>query len=98
MKRIQGKVIIGSAIGLTTLALAIDHTRHRLPDAEPQQYTHTDSDNGQKTPCSPDSPCSLDEAPRSPDDNPCSLDDNPCDLDDNPCDLEASPCNLDYSA
>ena len=85
MKHIQGKIIIGSAIGLTTLALAIDHTRQILPNPEPQQYTSPDSDNAQKTPCSLDSPCSLDEAP-------CSLDENPCSLDDD------NPCNLDYSA
>lgn len=78
MKHIQGKIIIGSAIGLTTLALAIDHTRQILPNPEPQQYTSPDSDKAQKNPCSldEDNPCSLDE------DNPCSLDDdNPCNLD-----------------
>lgn len=76
MKQKQSRIILASAIGLAALAVAIDHTRHSLPEAEPQQYNNTDSVYDEESPCSLDAPCSMD-------DNPCSLDDSaaPCGLD-----------------
>jgi hypothetical protein len=74
MKRKQTKFIMGSAIGLAAIAVAIDHTRHTLP--EPTVPQHMTSDSGyheEDTPCSLESPCGLDESP-------CSLDESPCGL------------------
>lgn len=34
MKRKQTRIIIGAAIGAAAVAVAIDHTRQRLPEAE----------------------------------------------------------------
>jgi len=75
MKHSQSKLIIGSAIGLAALAVAIDHTRHTLPAAETHKAESAGTIYEDDTPCSLDAPCSLD--------NPCSLDesDTPCGLD-----------------
>ncbi len=80
MKRKQSKIILGSAIGLAALAVAIDHSRHTLPQPETQQYENIDSVYDDQ-----ENPCSLD-------DNPCSLEDSgsPCSLDDS-----TAPCGLD---
>lgn len=57
----RNRWIMGSAIGLATLAVAIDHTRHRLPEPEPlagaaeQGAEYRDEEN--------ESPCTLDDAP-----------------------------------
>jgi len=61
----NNKLLLSSALGLATLAVAIDHTRHRLP--EPQQ-THTqqgtiiieDDTNGDG---STENPCGMGETP-----------------------------------
>ena len=74
----RNRWIMGSAIGLATLAVAIDHTRHRLPEPEPggsvaeQGSAYFDEDS--------DSPCSMDDSPCSMDESPCSMDDSPCSL------------------
>ncbi|MEJ2142892.1 MAG: hypothetical protein P8Y24_11160 [Gammaproteobacteria bacterium] len=60
----RNKWIMGSAIGLATIAVAIDHTKHTLPEAA-ENYEiiiEGDSDSGSSSPCSLDnnsSPCSL---------------------------------------
>jgi len=36
MKRKQSRIIIGTAISAAVIAVAIDHTRQRLPQAEKQ--------------------------------------------------------------
>ena len=72
------RLIMGSALGLASIAVAIDHTRHRLP--EPQAQQQMQDENMviiEDSPCSLDaSPCSLDSA------SPCSLDGggSPCSL------------------
>ncbi len=105
MKRKQSKIIFGSVIGLAALAVAIDHTRHSLPQAEPQQRGNAESAYGEEGPCTLDSPCSIEAYLRNLDnltapcslESPCSLDENPCGLDDStaPCSLEENPCSLD---
>lgn len=65
--------IMGSALGLASIAIAIDHTSHQLPEPEANvQYLPDDEED---SPCSLSAPCSLDEAPCSLDSAPCSLDD-----------------------
>jgi len=75
----KAKLIVGSALGLAAVAVAIDHTRHRLP--EPQAAASSGSSNIiiRETPCGLEgaNPCSLtaDQAP------PCGLEPaNPCSL------------------
>lgn len=70
----RNKLIVGSAIGLATLAVAIDHTRHRLPDPVPVSQEQAGMDD--------ESPCGLDAATSSP----CSMSDD-SDSDTSPCGL-----------
>lgn len=64
---IKNRLVMGSAIGLATIAVAIDHTRHTLPEAESYQSV-IQGQQDSASPCSLESPCSLDSA------SPCSLD------------------------
>ena len=36
MKRTQSRLVMGTAISAAAIAVAVDHTRHRLPKAEQQ--------------------------------------------------------------
>ena len=48
--KISNRLIVGTAIGLAVIAVAIDHTKHRLPDAEAEEQMEImDSD---ESPCS----------------------------------------------
>jgi len=87
MKRSQSKLVMGSALGLAALAVAIDHTRHPLPPPQPSAMI---SQQEEASPCSLDSeaPCSLET------NAPCSLGESPCSLDAAPCSLGESPCSL----
>ena len=69
----RNRLIMGSALGLATIAVAIDHTRHRLPEPVPQEQAGMIDD---------ESPCSLSDAESSP----CSLT-NDEDIDSSPCGL-----------
>lgn len=84
------RLIVGTAFSLAAIAVAIDHTQHRLPEpvAATQEQTASDDD---ESPCglSSESPCSLDD--ENGDDessSPCSMD---SDSDD---ESESSPCSL----
>ena len=67
----RNRIIVGSAIGLAALAVAIDHTRHALPEAAPRvegelnydELTGGDSKAGEadSSPCGlgSGSPCSM---------------------------------------
>lgn len=88
MNRIQSKLVMGSALGLAALAVAIDHTRHPLPPAQPPAMI---SQEDETSPCAMDNaaPCSLDA------ESPCGLGESPCSLDAAaPCGLHESPCSL----
>jgi len=66
MKRRQSRLIMGSAIGLAVIAVAIDHTRHPLPEpAALQQVAGEEGYSEEESPCGLEleSPCSLDESP-----------------------------------
>jgi len=64
----RNRFIMGSAIGLAAIAVAIDHTRHRLP--EPVTPVPT-QETMEQSPCTLENPCALG--------NPCGLG-NPCSL------------------
>jgi hypothetical protein len=74
----KAKLIMGSALGLAAIAVAIDHTRHRLPEPQAQ------SGAGQNV-IILENPCALEGR------NPCSLaaeEPPPCGLEPvNPCSL-----------
>jgi hypothetical protein len=58
----KNKWIMGSAIGLATIAVAIDHTKHTLPEAEENYEIIIEDDSDSASPCALDSnssPCSL---------------------------------------
>jgi len=80
------RLIVGSAFSLAALAVAIDHTQHRLPEPVAVTQEQTASDDADESPCglSSESPCSMDDESSSP----CSLD---TDSDD---ESESSPCGL----
>jgi len=72
------RLIMGSALGLAAIAVAIDHTRHRLPDPVAVSQEQVDiSDEDNESPCGLDSessPCSMDSDDDS-DSSPCGLGD-----------------------
>ena len=76
------RLIVGSALGLAAIAVAIDHTQHRLPDPVPVTQEQTGMDEEEESPCgmSLESPCSMDDESSSP----CSMD----------SDDSSSPCGL----
>lgn len=61
----RNRLIMGAAISLATIAVAIDHTQHRLPDPVETEYegaTIIEDDEESQSPCSMDSgnsPCSM---------------------------------------
>jgi len=61
-------IIMGTAFSLATLAIAIDHSKHPLPEPSKAQTKSPDGSSSDKEQES-ENPCSL---------NPCSL--NPCSL------------------
>ena len=66
----RNRLIMGSAIGVAAVAVAIDHTKHRLP--EPMQVERTQGEL-EYYEHEGESPCSLDAAPCSLTTAPCSL-------------------------
>ncbi len=71
---------MGSVIGLAAIAVAIDHTRHKVPEAVPATEEHPQQDAAG---------AALEEGA-----SPCGLGASPCGLGENPCGLGASPCGL----
>lgn len=78
------RLIVGSAFSLAAIAVAIDHTQHRLPDPVSVTQEQTELDD-EESPCglSAESPCSLDDESNSP----CSMDTETDDSDSSPCGL-----------
>jgi len=58
MKRHTSKIIVGSAFSLASIAVAIDHTQHQLPEVE-QTLQEAPYELEQTAPCSLAAPCSL---------------------------------------
>ncbi|HEB99186.1 MAG TPA: hypothetical protein ENJ05_06755 [Thiotrichales bacterium] len=85
----QSAMIMGAAIGLATVAVAIDATRHPLPKPEPAV---AQPQQPGETPCGMEAPCGL-----SGEESPCGMGESPCGLEGGaPCDL--APCSLDDAA
>ena len=79
----KSRWIMGSVIGGAAIAVAIDHTRHRLPDPVPAVTERHGAD--------PEAAIIIIV---EGEDTPCGLDASPCSLSDSPCSLDASPCSL----
>ena len=69
------RLIVGSALGLAAIAVAIDHTQHRLPDPVPVTQEQAGVSDEEESPCGMDieSPCSMDSD--DSDSSPCGLGD-----------------------
>ncbi|WP_455198493.1 hypothetical protein [Kaarinaea lacus] len=93
----KNKIILGSAISIAALAVAIDHTRHKVPEPLPteQGMVMTESEED-------DSPCGMgvDESPcgMGEDESPCGMnyDESPCGMgeDESPCGMGETPCGM----
>ncbi len=71
----KNKIILGSALSIAAIAVAIDHTKHKVPEPQGiEQNIIIVDDDDDDTPCGLDgTPCGLD------DEAPCGLDDEtPC--------------------
>ena len=67
MKHKTGKVIMGATLTLAAIAVAIDHTQHKLPEVESVSQDEDAMDTG--TPCGLGvAPCSLGEDDSSAED------------------------------
>lgn len=89
----KSKIIMGSAVGLAAIAVAIDHTKHRLPTPqESEQYIIMQDGEG-SSPCGMDSsPCGMGE-----DESPCGMTvgESPCGMgEETPCGMGESPCGM----
>jgi type 1 fimbria pilin len=65
----RNRLIMGTAIGLAVIAVAIDHTKHRVPAAEANSDSVNiviEGDNGS-------SPCSMTTTTDDSGSSPCSL-------------------------
>ena len=72
------RLIVGSALSLAAIAVAIDHTKHRLPDPVPAEDLIIILDDDEESPCgmSTDSPCSMDsDMDDDSDSSPCGMGD-----------------------
>lgn len=86
-KRRRNRWIMGTFVGTAAIAVAIDHTRHRLPaPAQPGEQAQeqaavviVEDENA--------TPCGLDASPYALDGNPCSLGDTSDAMDESPCSL-----------
>jgi len=72
----SNRLIVGTALGLAAIAVAIDHTQHRLPDpiaAEQEQSDMTEDESPCGMAAEESSPCSMDSD--DSDSSPCGLGD-----------------------
>jgi len=77
MKRRASKIIFGSALSVAAIAVAIDHTRHPLPEPIAVEQRATSADEGVATIVdqqSEEAPCAMDGAPCAMGEAPCSMD------------------------
>lgn len=71
----KSKIIVGSVMSLAALAIAIDHTKHRLPEPTMAEQAVTITGDELESPCGLESsPCGLGN------ESPCGLDGSPCGL------------------
>ena len=79
------RLIMGSALSLAAIAVAIDHTQHRLPEPVPATQMQGEIIQEESSPCglTSDAPCSMDSESSSP-----------CSMDASSDDSSSSPCGL----
>lgn len=78
----RNRLLVGSAFSLAAIAVAVDHTRHRLP--EPVPVIQEQGEMSDESPCGLNvSPCGLDATG-----SPCSMSDDGSDV------YDSSPCGL----
>lgn len=89
----KSKIIMGSAVGLATIAIAIDHTKHQLPTPQESDQYIIMQDGDNSSPCGMDSsPCGMGEG-----ESPCgmAMDESPCGMgEEAPCGMGESPCGM----
>ena len=87
--RRRNRWIMGTFVGAAAIAVAVDHTRHRLPEPAPAARSESVPGQSAVVILSDDTqaPCGLDASP-------CSLDDSPCALELTPATGDESPCSL----
>lgn len=72
--KVKSRWIMGTALSVAAIAVAIDHTRHRVPEIVLEEGVIIDDYSTDGSPCSlGTSPCALDQSPCSLDSSPCSL-------------------------
>jgi len=59
MKHKTGKMIMGATLSLAAIAVAVDHTRHKLPTVEAISPDDQQDILDQGAPCGLGAPCSL---------------------------------------
>ena len=85
--RRRNRWIMGAFVGTAAIAVAIDHTRHRLPKpAQPNEQSQSQTtvvviDEESEVPCGLE-------------DSPCSMDDSPCSLNEMDDTEDVAPCSL----
>lgn len=91
----KNKIILGSAMGLAAIAVAIDHTKHKVPEPQlTEQGIIIIDGEADDSPCGMgDSPCGMGE-----DESPCGMDmdESPCGMgdDESPCGMGETPCGM----
>jgi hypothetical protein len=78
----KSRWIMGSVIGGAAIAVAVDHTRHRLPEPAPA-VTRAAGDEDAAVIIiveGEDTPSGMDASPDTLDQSPCSLTTSPCSL------------------
>ena len=71
----SNRLIVGAALSIAAIAVAIDHTQHRLPEpmsAEQEKSTMTEDESPCGMSAEESSPCSMDSDDSS---SPCGLGD-----------------------
>lgn len=72
--KVKSRWIMGTALSVAAIAVAVDHTRHRAPEIVLEEGVSVDDYSAGESPCGlGGSPCALDQSPCSLDSSPCSL-------------------------
>lgn len=89
--RRRNRWIMGTVAASAAIAVAIDHTRHRLPEPLPAETAGAATQSGPATVViienDSENPCGLGVSP-------CSLDSSPCVLEEPDYNMDESPCSL----
>jgi hypothetical protein len=86
------RLIMGSAFSLAAIAIAIDHTQHRLPEPVATTQEQVDMIDDEESPCgmgSMSSPCSMDGSVEDDSLEEEYESESPCSMD-----SDSSPCGM----